>query len=128
VDPTANAIRAAGLTRVALLGTKPVMSTDFLKRRYQEKFDIEIVVPGEEEQNTVDGIIFDELCRGVFTALSKATCLALIDKLQARGAEGVILGCTEIPLLIAQQDRPEVPFFITLELHVGSVVRLALAD
>jgi aspartate racemase len=126
VDPTAAAIKRAGLTRVALLGTKPVMATDFLKRRYAEKFDIDIVVPGEGEQGDIDRIIFDELCRGVFKECSKARYLDIIANLEKGGAQGVILGCTEIPLLVSQRDRPDVPMFDTTALHAERAVELAL--
>jgi len=127
VDPTAEAIRAEGLQRVALLGTKPVMSFDFLKRRYVDRFGIDILVPPEEEQDQLDRIIFDELCRGIFTEDAKEFYLNSVDALRAREAEGVILGCTEIPLLIAQSDRPDFPMFNTLALHVEAAVQFALA-
>jgi aspartate racemase len=127
VDPTATAIRAAGLTRVGLLGTKPVMATDYLKRRYAERFGVEILAPPAADQEVLDRIIFDELCRGRFLAESKARYLACVDALIARGAEGVILGCTEIPLLIGPADRPGVRMFDTVELHVDAAVTLALA-
>ena len=126
VDPTAAAIRQAGLRRVALLGTKPVMSTDFLRRRYTERFGVEILVPESGEQDMVDRVIFDELCKGDFTPASKAAYLALIDRLQERGAEGAILGCTEIPLLVKQTDRPAFPLFDTTALHVAEAIRLSL--
>lgn len=126
VDPTAKAIRAAGLTRVGLLGTKPVMATDYLKRRYRDPFGVEILVPDEAGQDEVDRIIFDELCRGRFLPGSKARYLAIADRLRAQGAEGIILGCTEIPLLIEQADRPDVPMFDTAALHVDAVVDWAL--
>ena len=127
-DPTGEAMRAAGLARVALLGTKPVMSTDFLKRRYRDKFGVDVLAPAEDEQDLVDRIIFDELCRGAFRAESKAAYLRIVDRLRASGAEGVILGCTEIPLLISQEDRPGLPMFNTTALHVESAVRMALDD
>ncbi|HVJ53722.1 MAG TPA: aspartate/glutamate racemase family protein [Aliidongia sp.] len=127
VDPTAAAIRAAGLGRVALLGTKPVMATDHLIGRYR-RFGLDILVPPPEEQDLVDRIIFDELCRGQFTAQSKAAYLDIVDGLRARGAQGVILGCTEIPLLIEQADRPALPMFDTTGLHVDAVVDMALAE
>ncbi|MBV9760212.1 MAG: amino acid racemase [Acidobacteriaceae bacterium] len=127
VDPTAEAIRSAGLKRVGLLGTKPVMSLDYLKQRYRDCFGIEILVPSPPQQDTLDRIIFDELCRAIFTAPAKAAYLHAIDALHARGAEGIILGCTEIPLLIAQQDRPKIPMFNTLALHVEAAVGFALA-
>jgi aspartate racemase len=126
-DPTAAAIRAAGLTRDALLGTRPVMATDFLKRRYAERFGISILVPDDAGQERVDRIIFDELVRNRFTPESRAAFLAIIDELDARGAGGVILGCTEIPLLVRQADRPAVPMFDTVALHVAAAVDLALA-
>jgi aspartate racemase len=126
VDATGAELRARGLTRVALLGTKPVMSTDYLQRRYRERFGIETLVPDGPEQDDVDRIIFDELCRGRFLPESKARYLAIVDRLQAIGAEGVILGCTEIPLLIQQADRPTLPFLDTVELHVAAAVEFAL--
>lgn len=127
VDPTATAIRAAGFTRVGLLGTKPVMATDYLKRRYAERFGVEVLVPPPDEQDAIDRIIFDELCRGQFLPQSRQRYLAAVDALAARGAAGVILGCTEIPLLIAQHDRPAIPMFDTVELHVEAAVDFALA-
>jgi aspartate racemase len=127
VDPTAAAIRAAGLTRIALLGTKPVMATDHLKRRYTARFGIEIMVPEPPEQTIVDDIIFDELCRGQFTPAAKRAYLEIIDDLGSRGAQGVILGCTEIPLLVGQADRPDLPMFDTTGLHVEAAVEMALA-
>ncbi len=125
VEPTARAIRAAGRSRVGLLGTLPVMSTDYLKRRYRD-LGVEVLVPPPPVQQELDRIIFDELCRGRFLAPAKATYLEAIDALAAAGAEGVILGGTEIPLLVAQADRPAVPMFDTVELHVGAAVDFAL--
>jgi len=128
VDPTGEAIRRAGLTRVGLLGTKSVMATDFLKRRYADRFGVEIQTPTEDEQDLVDRVIFDELCRGVFSPEAKAAYLGVIDDLQRRGAQGVILGCTEIPLLVRQDDRPSFPMIDTTGLHVEAAVEFALAD
>ena len=128
VDPTGEAIRRAGLSRVGLLGTKSVMATDFLKRRYADRFGIEILTPPEDDQNVVDRVIFEELCRGVFSPEARATYLDVIDGLRRRGAQGVILGCTEIPLLVRQDDRPSFPMFDTTGLHVEAAVAFALAD
>ena len=127
-DPTGEAIRSTGLSRVALLGTKPVMATDHMKRLYADRFGIEIAVPETDEQDVVDHIIFEELCRGRFTPESRSTYLDIIDRLRDRGAQGVILGCTEIPLLVGQKDRPSLPMFDTTGLHVAAIVRIALAD
>ena len=126
VDPTAEAILNAGLRQVALLGTKTTMSGDHLKCRFMNRFGIDIVVPRIDEQDDLDRIIFEELCRGKFMPSSKAACLGIIDRMQARGAEGVILGCTEIPLLIAQDDRHSIPMFDTAGLHVAAALRLAV--
>jgi aspartate racemase len=127
-DATGEAMRAAGIGRAVLLGTKPVMAGDHMKRHYSERFGVETIVPTEEEQVDIDRVIFDELCRGVFDEDSKARYLAVIDRLRGEGAEGVILGCTEIPLLIGQEDRPDFPMFDTTQLHVEAAVDLALAD
>ena len=127
VDPTAEAIRVAGFTRVGLLGTQPVMATDFMKRRYRERFGITAVAPGAADQDAVDRIIFDELCRGQFLPASKARYLAICDALAEDGCEAIILGCTEIPLLIGQSDRPQLPLLDTVALHVEATVKLALA-
>jgi len=113
------------VSRVALLGTKPVMSTDYMKRRYADRFGIEVIAPEPAEQDEVDRVIFDELVSGRFTPESKAYYLALVDRLGDRGAGGVILGCTEIPLLIAQADRPAMPLFNTTALHVEAAVAMA---
>lgn len=125
VDPTGEAIRSAGLNRVAMLGTKPVMASDYLKARYAERFGIEVVVPEEIEQAAVDRIIFDELVHRVLEPGSKTVYLDIVDRLRAQGAQGVILGCTEISLLISQTDRPGFPMFDTTALHVESAVQWA---
>jgi len=124
--PTAAAITAAGLKRVILLGTKAVMAGDFQRSKYEE-LGISIVVPSDDDMNTIDRIIFNELCVGEFTAQARQDYLDIIDKLCAEGAEGVILGCTEIPLLIKQTDRPDIPMFDTMALHVEAAVEMALA-
>jgi aspartate racemase len=126
VDPTAMAILAKGLHRVALVGTKPVMSTDFLIRRYADNFGIEAFVPDSDEQDEVDRIIFEELCRGRFTASSKSAYLAILDRMQERGAQGAKLGYTEIPRLMNQPDRPDFPMFDTTGLHASAAVDMAL--
>jgi len=127
VDPTAEAIRAAGMRRVGLLGTRAAMAADsHLGRRYAERFGIEVVVPDAFEQEVVDRVIFDELCRGVFLPESRAAYLEIMERLRGRGSEGVILGCTEIPLLVTQEDRPGLPMFNTTALHAKAAVAFAL--
>jgi aspartate racemase len=126
VDPTARAIQRQDLKKVGLLGTKPVMSGTHISSRYEGLFGIETIVPDDQGQELVDRIIFDELCAGVFTEASKARYLAVMADLERRGAEGVILGCTEIPLLVKQEDRPDLPMFDTTGLHVEEAVDFAL--
>jgi aspartate racemase len=127
VDPTGAAIRAAGLRTVALFGTAPVMSEDYLQRRYRERFGVDIVVPEPEVRRDLDRIIFHELCQGRCLPESKAFYLRAIGRCRERGAEGVILGCTEIPLLIRPEDLPGFPQFDTCALHVEAAVDWALA-
>lgn len=124
-DPTGEAMRADRLKRVAILGTKPVMSADYIKDRYAERFGVEVIAPTEDEQALVDRIIFNELVRRELRPESKNAYLDIIDKLRSRGAEGVILGCTEIFLLVSQADRPDFPMFDTTALHVRRTVETA---
>lgn len=126
VDPTARAIQAAGLNHVALLGTKPVMAESFMKDRYESAFGIKISVPGAADQNYVDTTIFQELCRGEFSEPTRKEYLRIIEQLRQQGAQGVILGCTEIPLLLGAKDLGDYPAFDTLALHVQAMIDAAL--
>ncbi len=128
VDPTGDAIQASGLRRVALLGTKAVMSMPYLRTRYEEGFDLELMVPTDAEQDDIDRIIFDEPCRGLIAPASKARYLGIVDRMAAAGAQGLILGCTEIFLLIGQEDRPAFPMLNTTQLHAEAAVAFALRD
>jgi aspartate racemase len=104
------------------------MATDFLKRHYTDRFGIEILAPEGDEQDVIDRIVFDELCHGRFTCEARDIYLEIIDRLGSRGADGVILGCTEIPLLVQQEHRPSMPMFNTTRLHVEAVVNIAFSD
>ena len=126
-DPTGAAIRGAGLGRVGLLGTMPVMTSTDLHDRYLERFGVELVLPITADREVIDRIIFDELVRGQMHERSKRDYLRIVDNLRVRGAEGVILGCTEIFLLISQVDLPDFPVFDTTELHVAAAVEFALS-
>ena len=114
--------------RVGLLGTKPVMSAPYLRDYYTRHFHCEVLVPDEEEQAAVDRIIFDELVRRDLKPESKAVYLDVIDRLRRNGAEGVILGCTEIFLLVSQPDRPDFPMFNTTALHVERAVTYGASE
>lgn len=124
--PTGEAIRTAGLSRIGLLGTMPTMRSDYLRNWLTERYGIEVLVPPPADMAVVDRIIFDELVRRDLRESSKAEYLRIIDGLKAQGAEGVILGCTEIFLLVNQADRPDFPMFNTTELHAAAAVEFAL--
>lgn len=126
VDATAAAIRAQGLDTVALLGTRFTMSDGFYRERMQ-RCGIATLVPPPDEQDTVHRIIFDELCLGRIESTAKARLLDIITGLQAQGAQGVILGCTEIGLLLQAEDCV-LPLFDSAEIHALSAVEFALSD
>jgi aspartate racemase len=124
-DATAAAIRAAGKTRVALLGTRFTMEHDFYHARLAEA-GIDTLVPGDADRETVHRVIYDELVQGVITKHSRREYVRIILALAERGAEGVVLGCTEIPLLVGADDSP-VPLFDTTRIHAEAAVDRALA-
>ena len=124
-DATGDEIRKLGLSRVALLGTKFTMEEDFYKTRLGQKYGVEAVIPGQEERQAIHNVIYDELCLGVIKQSSAEMVTAVIGGLVASGAEGVILGCTELPLLITQESI-EVPVFDTTAIHAQAAVDFAL--
>lgn len=124
-DPTGAAIRAAGLSRIGLLGTRFTMSRDFYRHRLEARFGLEVLVPGEADQALVHRVIYDELCLGRIEGASRADYLGVIDRLADRGAQGVVLGCTEIGLLVGPADT-RLPLFDTTALHVRGAVDWAL--
>jgi aspartate racemase len=128
VDPTGRAVCATGMKRVALIGTKPVMAHTFMQERYRDRFSVDVLSPHGYEQDEIDHIIFDELCKGRITASANRTCVEIIGRLHERGAEGIILGCTELPLLVSQEDCSFVPLFDTMGLHVEATVCAALGE
>lgn len=125
VDPTAEAIRRAGFTRVGLLGTAFTMEQDFYKGRLAAKFGLEVLVPEAEDRRTVHEIIYRELVAGEIHAASRERYREVIARLIERGAEAIVLGCTEIMLLVSAADSA-VPLFDTTELHALAAVDLAL--
>lgn len=124
-DATAEKIKEKSFKKVGLLGTKFTMEEDFYKGRLIEKHDIEVIIPNSEEMQIVHDIIFDELCLGIIKETSKEQYKKIILNLSEKGAEGVILGCTEIPLLIKQEDV-EVPLFDTISIHAEFAVDYAI--
>ncbi|ENO3978222.1 aspartate/glutamate racemase family protein [Aeromonas veronii] len=125
-DATAAKLQADGITRVGLLGTRFTMEQDFYKGRLQERFGLAVLVPDEAGRNRVHRIIYDELCLGEIRESSRAEYLAIIEGLAAAGAEAVILGCTEIALLVGDA-RAAVPLYDTTAIHAEAAVALALA-
>ncbi|WP_200951446.1 MULTISPECIES: aspartate/glutamate racemase family protein [Ensifer] len=125
-DPTAEKIKALGLSRVGLLGTAFTMEQDFYKGRLIERHGLDVLVPGEEDRKTVHDIIYKELVVGRVEDASRDAYRQVIQRLVERGAQAIIMGCTEIMLLISQADSP-VPVFDTTELHALAAVDRALA-
>ncbi|KVM69124.1 MULTISPECIES: aspartate/glutamate racemase family protein [Burkholderia] len=125
-DPTGAALRAAGVERVALLGTRYTMELPFYAARLAERFGIEVLTPDAEDRDTVHRVIYEELCHGLIEPASRAAYAAIIGRLAARGAQAVILGCTEITLLIGERDSP-LPVFDTTALHAQAAVDFAAA-
>lgn len=124
-DAAAQVIMKMGLKKVGLLGTKYAMEGEFYRKRLQDRFGLEAIIPDENERCTVNRIIFDELCAGVIKPSSKEIFKDIINGLIGNGAEGIILGCTEIPLLIKQEDV-SIPIFDTMTIHAVSAVELAI--
>ncbi|CAM3803931.1 aspartate/glutamate racemase family protein [Parendozoicomonas haliclonae] len=125
-DATAEKLIAAGIKKVGLLGTAFTMEQDFYKGRLTDKYGIEVVVPDQDDRKTVHNIIYQELCKGEINDQSREDYLTIINKLKEAGAEAVILGCTEIALLV-QQSHTSVPLFDTTAIHAEMAVQWALA-
>lgn len=123
-DATAKAIKKRELKKVGLLGTRYTMEKDFYIQILEENYGIEVVVPKLEGRVVVHDIIYDELVKGIITEASKQKTLASIDDLIANGAEGIVLGCTELPLLIEQSDVAA-PIFNTTLIHSQQAVAVA---
>jgi aspartate racemase len=126
-DATAAAVRERGIGRVGLLATAYTMEQDFYVGRLRDRHGLRVVVPGEADRRMVHEIIFRELVLGIVTDSSRAHYRRVIEDLVARGAEGILLGCTEIGLLIGAGDA-SVPVFDTARLHAHAAVALALGD
>lgn len=127
-DATGAAIRRAGISRPALLATRFTMEQDFYRQRLAKRFGIEAVVPDEAGRAKVHAIIYDELCLGVVKPASKSVYMEEIARLRAeQGADGVIMGCTEITMLIGQPDF-DIPVFDTTLIHAEAAIAFALGE
>lgn len=125
VDVVGDQIKAKGLNRVALLGTRYTMQKDFYKKHLKEKFSVDALVPDGADFDLVNEVIYKELVKGIINEKSKQQYLAIMNRLIDNGAEGVILGCTEIPLLIQQSDCT-FPVFDTTRLHAETAIAMAV--
>jgi aspartate racemase len=126
-DATAETIKAEGIQKIALLGTRFTMEEDFYKGRLVNNYGLDVIIPGSEDREIVHRVIYDELCAGIIKTDSKQQYKGIIQHLVQEGAEGIILGCTEIGLLVKQEDSP-VLLFDTTEIHAQAAVKYALAN
>lgn len=124
-DTTAKQLLKDGIKKVGLLGTCFTMEQDFYKGRLTDQFSIETLVPDQQDRQMVHDVIYQQLCRGEILDQSRAQYLKVIEKLQQQGAQAIILGCTEIALLV-QQQHTSVKLYDTTEIHAQAAVEMAL--
>jgi aspartate racemase len=126
-DATAEEIHSSGLQKVGLLGTRYTMEMDFYRGRLSKQHGLEVLIPSQLQREIVHRVIYDELVQGKILPQSKKDYIKIIEDLKNRGAQGVILGCTEIGLLVQEQDS-SLPLFDTTYIHAVAAVEYALAD
>jgi len=125
-DPVGDAAKARGITCVGLLGTAFTMEQDFIKSRLREKFGLDVLVPDADDRDVVHRVIYDELCVGIVEDTSRAAYQDVMARLAARGAQAIVLGCTEISLLVKPEDNALL-LLDTTALHANAAVEFALA-
>lgn len=123
-DVTAEVIKESKINKVGLLGTKFTMEQGFIKDRLIDKHAIETIIPNEQQRNVIHNIIYNELVKGIINEESRKIYLAIINDLKAKGAEGIVLGCTEIMLLVSK-DNTESIIFDTTEIHALKAIEFA---
>ena len=126
-DPTAQEIKQAGLNRVGLLGTRFTMEQEFYRGRLRDQHHLDVLIPDDADRGVVHKIIYEELCLGVVRDASRAEYRRIIERLVDQGAQGVILGCTEISLLVGPSDS-SVPVFDTTAIHARKAAEWALSE
>ena len=126
-DATAATILSAGSSKIGLLGTRFTMEEDFYRGRLEKHHDLEVVIPGADDRRLVHDVIYDELCLGTIREESRLAYTRIIDRLVSQGAQGVILGCTEISLLV-KPEHATCPLFDTTRIHAIRAVDRALTD
>lgn len=124
-DATGQALLDAGISKVGLLGTAFTMEQDFYKGRLQKNFGLDVITPNADDRATVHHVIYEELCKGILSPASKTDYLRIIDTLANAGAQAVILGCTEIGLLVKQEDT-DIRLFDTTVIHAQKAIEFAL--
>jgi aspartate racemase len=124
-DATAEQVKKQGMKKIGLLGTGFTMEQDFYKGRLAEKYGLEVIIPEKVDRDIVHRVIYDELCQGKIEASSKSEYVRILQDLADKGAEGIILGCTEIMLLVGQADS-SVPVFDTTTIHAVAAVDYAV--
>lgn len=124
-DCAAEALKSSNIKKAGLLGTKPTMEMDFYREKLAAK-GLEVIIPNNDDRVELHRIIFEELCRGAISESSRQSGLAILEHLAAAGAEGMLLGCTELALLLRAQDTP-LPLFDTAEIHARAASRAALS-
>jgi len=124
-DPTANAVKSADIRRIGLLGTRFTMEQDFYRGRLEALHGLQVLIPDDADRNVVHDVIYNELCLGIVREQSRQAYREVIDRLVAQGAQGIILGCTEIAMLVSPADSP-VPVFDTTAIHASSAVEFSL--
>jgi len=125
-DATAQVCKQRNVQKLGLLGTRFTMEQDFYRGRLADKHNLDIIIPEMEERKIIHSVIYNELCLGKLLESSKQNFIQIIDKLLQRGADGIILGCTEIPLLVKQKDI-SVPLFNTTTIHAEAAVMTAIS-
>ena len=126
-DPTGDAIRTAGLAKVGLIGTRFTMERDFYKERLRQKFGLAVIVPNAAQREQVHQVIYEELCLGKIEPVSRELYRAVMADLVAQGAQAIVLGCTEISLLVGADDAA-VPLFDTTAIHARRAALTALGE
>lgn len=125
VDSVAKEIKKQKMNKVGLLGTIFTMEEDFYSKKLLDDYNIETIIPEKDDRLEISRVIYEELCCGIITEQSKQKYLEVIDKMKANGAQGVILGCTEIPLMLTESN---IPLFNTTKIHAMNVVEKILED
>ncbi len=124
-DATGSAIKSSQIGKVALLGTRFTMEKDFYTKKLTEEYDLEVCIPNASERQIINDIIYNELVRGQFKDYSREQIINIINRLQGEGAQGVIMGCTELPILIDSLDI-SIPSFDTSKIHAHKAVEMSL--